>query len=49
MITFWDIANVYQAGISEEIVGRAIGRKPWHEVREVRPVLSPVAPTLRGA
>jgi aryl-alcohol dehydrogenase-like predicted oxidoreductase len=25
-ITFWDTANVYQAGTSEELVGRAIGR-----------------------
>ena len=25
-ITFWDTANVYQAGTSEEVVGRAIKR-----------------------
>src|SRR6478736_1913876 len=25
-ITFWDTANVYQAGTSEEVVGRAIER-----------------------
>ena len=25
-ITFWDTANVYQAGTSEELVGRAIKR-----------------------
>jgi 1-deoxyxylulose-5-phosphate synthase len=25
-ITFWDTANVYQAGTSEEVVGRAIRR-----------------------
>src|ERR1700750_3390895 len=25
-ITFWDTANVYQAGTSEEVVGRAIDR-----------------------
>jgi aryl-alcohol dehydrogenase-like predicted oxidoreductase len=25
-VTFWDTANVYQAGTSEEVVGRAIQR-----------------------
>jgi len=25
-VTFWDTANVYQRGTSEEIVGKAIGR-----------------------
>ena len=37
-ITFWDTANVYQAGTSEEVVGRAIkrvlaprGHRPGHQ------------------